>query len=90
MMRTLTSAEMVFAMRMALHIEKGSSLERAAQGVIEDDQRLFAALCQRGHSFFVPSADERGSSAYTGARQGDLIANHLAATVYRELRAPTN
>lgn len=82
----LTPAEKAFVDRMAHHVAKGLSFDDAARAVIEDDQRIFAALCDRSTSHYVPTPDERGSSYRTGERPGDLIVREMSRQVYTTLR----
>lgn len=82
----LTPAETAFVKRMAYHVQCGLSFEDAARAVIADDERLFAALCDRASASYVPTPDERGLS-YTGPeRPGDVIRREMARDVYRRLR----
>ncbi len=83
---TLTAAELAFAQRMLPHFMAGASVVDAAKAVIEDDARLLSALMDRSHSYYVPTADERGASRSTGTRPGDLIASELSARTYAILR----
>lgn len=83
---TLTDAEKVFVARMAHHVEAGLSFDDAARAVIADDQRLFAAFCDRSHSQYAPTPDERGTSFSTPERPGDVIEHELAMAVYGRLR----
>jgi hypothetical protein len=70
-----TEAEIVFMKRMLPHFMAGK------------DERLMAAFFDRGHSQYVPTADERGSVFHTGERQGDVMVRELSAEVYKRLRA---
>lgn len=83
----LTNAEKTFALRMLPHIVMGKSFEAAASAVLEDDERIFAALCERRHSHYVPTPDERGFSHTSNIGKGDVIASELSKTVYERLRA---
>lgn len=85
-MAELSPAESVFAMRMLPHIEAGKSFEDAARAVLQDDQRLYSALMDRGHSQYVPTPDERGKAWHTGERPGDVIVRELADITYRRIR----
>ena len=82
----LTPDELVFVERMALHIGRGLSFERAARAVLADDERLWKALCDRRTTYLVPTADERGKAYVPNVRSGDLIARRLAADVYARIR----
>lgn len=82
----LTPAEKTFVDRMAHHVAKGLSFDDAARAVIEDDQRIFAALCDRRSSHYVPTPDERGAAYTTGERPGDVIAREITRDVYTRLR----
>lgn len=86
-MKDLTEAEKVFFTRMATHARKGLSYEEAARAVLADDARIFSALCDRQHTYFVPTADERGSDYTTPPRPGDLIVRELARLVYDKANA---
>ena len=83
----LTKDELIFVQRMLPHFLAGKSVEDAAKAVVEDDERLFAALHDRSHSFFIPTADERGSSGRTRVGKGDAIASELSRAVYQRIRA---
>lgn len=83
----LTPAEQVFVKRMLPHYLAGKSIEEAAAAVLADDERIFAALCDRGSSQYVQTVDERGRAIYSGDRPGDMIASELAATVYKRIRS---
>lgn len=86
---TFSPAEIAFLRRMAFHAARGLSYEEAAKAVIADDERLFAALCDRRHSTYVPTPDERGKAWDSGERPGDTITRELARTVYDRIRART-
>ncbi len=86
---TLTPAERVFIERMAHHVADGLSFEDAARAVIADDERLFAALCDRARPSYVPTPDERGLSYLGPERPGDVIRREMARDVYSRLRAGT-
>lgn len=83
----LTPAELVFVKRMLPHYLAGKTVEQAAAAVIEDDERIFAAFCDRGSNQYVQTVDERGKAIYSGDRPGDMIASELAATVYKNIRS---
>lgn len=82
----LTDAQLIFARRMLPHFMAGKSAKDAARAVIDDDARLFSALLDRSHSYYVPTADERGASRSSDERPGDLIASNLSAATYSRLR----
>jgi len=86
-MSKLTADERTFIARMLPHFERGLSIEDCAKAVLEDDERIFAALCDRGSSAYAPTPDERGASHYSGERPGDMIARKLSADIYAALRA---
>ena len=83
----MTKDELVFVKRMAFHVERGLSFDDAARAVIDDDQRIFAAFCDRGHSNYVSTFDERGKAHYTGERTGDVIVRQLSIETYEKVRA---
>lgn len=83
--QTLSQGEQVFALRMLPHIQAGMSFEDAARAVIEDDSRLFAALCDRRHFVYVPTADEQGRSYPTSVGVGDVLSGQMSRRVYRKL-----
>lgn len=76
-----------FLRRAAPHFLAGKSVEDSMRAVLDDDARLFNALCTRGTSAYFPTPDECGSSRSTGERTGDVITSHMAAQVYAALRA---
>jgi hypothetical protein len=82
-----TEAEIVFMKRMLPHFMAGKDVVESAKSVVADDERLMAAFFDRGHSQYVPTADERGSVFHTGERQGDVMVRELSAEVYKRLRA---
>lgn len=86
-MRRLTQHEQIFALRMLPHLGAGLSFNDAARSVLDDDARIFAAFCERRHSYIVPTADERGRPAETSLGQGDLIVSEIARTVYEQIRS---
>lgn len=81
---TLTDAEKTFILRMAPHIERGLTFEQAAKAVLDDDERLFAALCDWGHQQHVDLYDR--PAHYTGERKGDIICREMAREVYTRIR----
>lgn len=84
----LTDAELTFAKRMLPHFLAGKSAAEAAQAVIDDDARIFAAFCDRASHYYVPGYnDHTGRSYRTREGSGDLIAKELTRRVYEELRA---
>ena len=83
----LTGAELIFAQRMLPHFMAGKTAIEAAQAVIEDDARIFATFCTRSASHYVPTADDRGTSAKTRIGEGDVIASEITRRVYDRLRA---
>ena len=87
MTATLTNDELTFAKRMLPHFLAGKSAVDAARAVLEDDARLFAAFCDRRHSYYVPTADERGASVSTLEGKGDVMAREITSRVYADLRA---
>jgi hypothetical protein len=89
---TLAPDVLTFARRMLPHIERGLSFEDAARAVLDDDQRLFAALCDRRHSYSYRSHSSAGELAShdTGARPGDVIAAEMARAVYDRIRRSPN
>jgi hypothetical protein len=82
----LTPAERAFVDRMAHHVAKGLSFDAAARAVLTDDERLFAAFCDRSEAHYVPTPDERGSSYRTGERPGDLIRREMSRQVYARIK----
>lgn len=84
--QTLTPAEKTFIERMASHAARGLSFEDAARAVIADDQRIFAAFCDRSASHYVPTPDGRGTSFTSGERPGDVIVREITREVYTRLR----
>ncbi len=86
---TFSPAEATFLRRMLHHAARGLTYEEAAKAVIADDERLFAAFCDKSHSTFVPTPDERGKAWSTGERPGDTITRELARTVYDRIRGRT-
>ena len=83
----LSADELVFAQRMLPHFLAGKPVYEAAKAVLEDDARLFEALFDRSHSYFVPTADERGTACSAREGKGDVIAREITAEVYSRLRA---
>ena len=83
----LTEAEKVFIQRMLPHFLAGKSVEECAKAVLEDDERLYAAVHDRRPHQFVPTYCERGRSYSTPEGKGDVIMGEMARTVYSRLRA---
>lgn len=69
----LTADEMTFMQRMLPHFMAGKTAAEAAAAVLEDDQRLVAAVMK--HSDHKRTADERAH-----------IRSEMARIVYRKLR----
>lgn len=86
-MPELTPAELAFVQRMAHHVAQGLTFDAAARAVLADDERIFAAFCDRKTSHYVPTPDERGYAWGTGERPGDIIARKLARDVYHRIRS---
>jgi hypothetical protein len=84
---SLTPSEAVFVARMAHHVARGLSFDDAARAVIADDQRIFAALCDRRSMSYVPTPDERGRAWDTGERPGNVIEREMAHAVWSRIRA---
>jgi hypothetical protein len=82
---TPSPAELTFMQRMLPHFLAGKSVEEAARAVLDDDARIFEAFCDRRHSTYVPTPDERGRAYSTPEGRGDVIAREIAATVYARL-----
>ena len=82
-MTVLTESEQVFVRRMAPHVEAGKTLEEAAQAVLDDDARLFAAI-QEGKQYWF--GDGPGAITSRGAPEAQTLRQTLTQHVYNKLR----
>lgn len=83
----LAGAGLIFAQRMLPHFMDGKSVEEAARAVLADDVRLFEAFCDRSHSYYIQTADERGRQGTTREGKGDVIAREITSRVYAIAKA---
>lgn len=81
----LSGAELIFVRRMLPHFLAGKSVEESAKAILADDIRLFSALLDQGHSYFVDQG--YGRSAPTREGKGDVIRARISQDVYEGLRA---
>jgi hypothetical protein len=84
MSRNLSLDEMIFARRMLPHFISGKTPEQSAASVLEDDLRIFNAICDRKFFYYVAIGD--GKSASTREGPGDVIVSEITESVYQILR----
>lgn len=81
----LTPDESAFLKRMVPHVLAGKTFEDAARAVLDDDERLWLAICD------LPAGDQwcgdiLGSRGIPRETTGTEIRKHITAEVYRRLR----